>query len=481
MFIIRILYMDNSKEQIYTNDGLIKKLYDDVTYFDEYGTSIIIFLAVTILVFGIVVYYTIKIKIGEIKDDWANQRCHPNVIPIAGLINKPSDKSVVKFTEENFTYCLDNILTDGSLPTLQPLEFITNQLYSVYQGLGTDIVSSKEMINSINSNFTVFTRDIMNKLLNTVTPIQTFIIGVKDINSKFAGILTAALYTFLGSFETLQTLIGPISDVPRKCFDEDTLLVMDNGDKKKIKDIKVGDILLHNNEVVSTIQLSSNDTIMYNLYNIIVSGSHLVYHNNKWVCVVNHPNAVICDNYNKKYIYSLNVSHKLFIINNLCFSDWDEIMNITNIESLISKIKNIKKSHSHNIDYSFKKNDIHKYLEGGFSENTIINMRNGDSKSIKHVNVGDILENGENVYGKVEIKGDVPQYSYYLGKTIKFQGGDNQIIEYNNNIISTLNFTNHCKMKITNLYPKLYHLLTDKKYFYINNIKFYDYNSFIDF
>ena len=121
MFIIRILYMDNSKAPIYTNDKLIKKLYDNVTYFDEYGTSIIIFVFVTILVIFIVLYYTSKSKIGEIKDDWANQRCHPTVIPFAGIINKPDDKTVVEFTEENFTYCVDNILTDESGSLLQPL------------------------------------------------------------------------------------------------------------------------------------------------------------------------------------------------------------------------------------------------------------------------------------------------------------------------------------------------------------------------
>ena len=76
--------MDN-KPQNYTNDDLIKELYDNVTYFDEYGTSIIVFLVVTIVVIFIVLYYTSKIKFEEIKDDWANQRCHPAVIPIAGF------------------------------------------------------------------------------------------------------------------------------------------------------------------------------------------------------------------------------------------------------------------------------------------------------------------------------------------------------------------------------------------------------------
>lgn len=473
--------MDN-KPQNYTNDDLIKELYDNVTYFDEYGTSIIVFLVVTIVVIFIVLYYTSKIKFEEIKDDWANQRCHPAVIPIAGLINKPDDKSAIQFTEENFTYCVDNILTDGTAYLLKKLEFITKQLDKVYQGLGTDIHSSRGEVVSIRNNFEMFSREIMDKLVNTVIPIQTFMVGVKDINSKFVGILMAALYTFLGSFETLQTLLRPISNEPRKCFDEDTLFVMNNGVKKKIKHIKIGDILLHNNEVVSTIQLSSNNTTMYKLNNIIVSGSHMVYHNNQWICVSSHPDAAIYENYHKKYIYSLNVTHKIFIINHCIFSDWDEIIDNTktNIDCVIKKIIRIKKMHNIECDNTFENTDIHKYLEGGFSENTFINMLNGTKISIKDVNVGDTLANGENVYGKVQIKGDIPQFSYYLGGLLKFQGGDNQSIEYNNNIISTLTFKDNCKIKITNSHPKLYHLLTNKNYFYINNIKFYDYNYFID-
>ena len=209
----------DSKDQNYTNGELIKELYDDVTYFDEYGTSIIIFVVVTILLIIIVLYYTSKSKIGEIKDDWVKQRCHPFVIPFAGVINKPHNKSVVQFTEENFKYCIDNILTDISGYILQPLEFITTQLDSVYQGLGTDIQSGRGMMDYIRNKYSGFTREIMDKLLNSVVPIQTFIIGVKDINSKILGILTVALYTFLGSFETLQSLFQPISDIPRKFFD----------------------------------------------------------------------------------------------------------------------------------------------------------------------------------------------------------------------------------------------------------------------
>jgi hypothetical protein len=193
----------NSKDNIYTNDELIKKLYNNVTYFDEYGTSIIIFVGVTLIVISIVLYYTTKSKIGEIKDDWRNKRCHPLVIPFAGIINKPHNKSVIQFTEENFTFCVDNILNNISGNVLQPLDFLTNQLISVYQELGKDITAGRGMINYIRTNYSIFTREIMNKLLNSGIPVQLFINGIKNINLKIVDSLTKGLYSFLGEFETL--------------------------------------------------------------------------------------------------------------------------------------------------------------------------------------------------------------------------------------------------------------------------------------
>ena len=48
------------------------------------------------------------------------------------------------------------------------------------------------------------------------------------------------------------------------------------------------------------------------------------------------------------------------------------------------------------------------------------------------------------------------------------------------NILTTLDLDEKYK-RITNIKePKLYHLLTDKKTFTINNIKFFDYNSSVD-
>ena len=97
--------------------------------------------------------------------------------------------------------------------------------------------------------------------------------------------------------------------------------------------------------------------------------------------------------------------------------------------------------------------------------------------------IGDILENGEKIYGVVEINGKdlVNQYEYYLGKNVFIKGSPNLIIDNEkNNFISTINLDNIHKKIINKKEDKLYHLLTDKKSFYIEGIKFHHYNAYID-
>ena len=108
-------------------------------------------------------------------------------------------------------------------------------------------------------------------------------------------------------------------------------------------------------------------------------------------------------------------------------------------------------------------------------------MLNKECKNMKDIEIGDILENGEKVYGIVEINGKNihKQYIYDLGKTQTIKGGNNLLITNMNNKNNTMYF-NRKILRKEEEEDKLYHLLTDKKYFYINNIKIYDYNANID-
>ena len=137
-----------------------------------------------------------------------------------------------------------------------------------------------------------------------------------------------------------------------------------------------------------------------------------------------------------------------------------------------------KKSHFIN-----KLDEIHSKLDSGFKGDTKIKLKDGKLSDIKDINVGDILENGEEVYGIVEINGKNidDQFEYNLGKDLVVEGTSNLLIcDKKINHFSTLEFNKNNKKLLNKKHDKLYHLLTSKDSFYIENIRFYDYNASID-
>jgi hypothetical protein len=204
-----------------------------------------------------------------------------------------------------------------------------------------------------------------------------------------------------------------------------------------------------------------------------VSDSHIVNYKNEWMPVYKHPDSIKVAYYNEQYLYCLNTTNKTIMINNIIFTDWDEIY-----EKDIQEIKSNK---------YFKINElseIHGKLDGGFKGSTPIKIINGKYREIQNIIVGDILGNGEKVYGIVKINGKniKDQFKFILGDNLVFEGGPNLVIcdkKFPEN--STLEFNKNKKYKLDDNHNKLYHLLTDTTTFYICDTKFHDYNAEIDF
>ena len=88
----------------------ISNLYTNLTYFDDYSETIGIYVFITLVTILVCVYCYVMIRAETIKKDWINQRCKPNIIPFAGLINKPDNMSASEYTVENFSYCTNDIM-----------------------------------------------------------------------------------------------------------------------------------------------------------------------------------------------------------------------------------------------------------------------------------------------------------------------------------------------------------------------------------
>jgi len=480
----------NVSEKMKETLFFINETYDKLSYFDLYGNSVIIFIFVTLFVFVVFSYCKVMQTKEDIADDWTNQRCKPQNMLFAGLITHPEGTTALQYTSDNFQFCVQNILTNITGYALEPFQYMMKALTQIFTAISEAIQSIRDMLNKLRNNFKEFAQDVLSRILNIIIPIQKMLISLMDIFQKIQGTMTAGLYTMLGSYYTLQALMGAIlelivkvlialviiivglwilpftwpaaagmtvvflaiaiplaiiiyfmtevlhiksSAIPKlRCFDEDTLIPLSTSNKNKpIKDIEVGDKLLNGSYVTAKIKVTSANMKIYKLNNIIVSESHLVKYNNKWIRVNEHPDAEEIK-YNKDFLYCLNTSNKVIELNDIVFSDWDEI--IDDKFSLLNKEnKNIE-----NLE------NIHEFLDDGFEENTLIKL-NKTEKVIKEIKIGDILENGSVVYGLVEI--DARKLRKY---------------------------------RINNSSNKLYHLLTIDGSLKINSVDVKDYNNLID-
>jgi hypothetical protein len=483
--------MTNNIKDININDTrvFVNNIYDKLSYFDIYGNSVIIFIFMTLFVFIVFSYCKVIQKKQDIADDWVNQRCKPQNMLFAGLITHPEDTTAFKYTSDNFQYCIQDILQNITGYALEPFQFMIKSLTQVFTSLSNAIQQIREITNKIRNSFKDFTEDIVSRILNVMIPIQKMFIALMDVFQKIQGTMTSGLYTMLGTYYTLQALMGAILEliikvlvalviiivglwispftwgaaasmtavflaisiplsiiiyfmtevlhiktakIPKlRCFDEFTCITLINSNKIYIKDVQVGDKLENGSYVTSKIKVTSSNMKIYILNNIIVSGSHLVKYNSKWIRVNEHPNAEEIK-YDKPFLYCLNTSNKIIELNKIVFSDWDEIVD-NKLQILNKKNKNI-----HNLE------NIHEYLDDGFEENTEIKLHK-TKKKIKEIKIGDILENGTIVYGLVEVD------------AIKLR-----------------------KYRTNKVPSKLYHLLTTDGSLKINLVDVKDYNNLID-
>ena len=508
----------------------IENIYKNLTYLDQYGGSVMSLILITIVVLLIGGYCYAMIHAKQIRSNWQTDKCKLQVMPFAGFINAPKGTSWTDYTAQNFQQCLNSIQSTVAGEALEPITFITNLMASVVNELKSAINSVRAMFDKVRTFFQSVATEIMGRIINVMIPLQQIIIALKDFFGKCQGAMTAGLFTLMGAFYTMQALMGAIAQmiitilillavvvmilwavpftwgaagamtaiflgisIPMviilafmldklkvkpdlslptiKCFDKNTELWLQDGSKKKIIDINVGDVLVDNNIVTACIKVTSENSQMYNLNGILVSDSHFVKYMNNWTHVSSHPQSIKINSYGEPFLYCLNTTKKVIQVNDILFADWDDLYE----DFLLDALDN------HNLKDT---SDIHKHLDGGFISTTHICLENGSTKYIKDIQVGDILFDNIKVYGTVVIDGSnlFEQYQINLGNNKHIEGGG-KLHMYNMLLDSRVDFSSNREhiSPFVNKCDKLYHLLTNKNMFLVKNSIFFDYNACIDF
>lgn len=447
-------------------------LYDNQTYFDLYGSTIMIFIFLTLFVFFFYTYFQIIQQKQYIINNWANLRCNPKYIPFAGYITHPEGKTAFEYTSENFQYCLQNVLVNTSGESVNHIQYIINNLISVFMPLQSMFINIKVSLNEAQGIMSASLYTILGSYLTLKSLIDSIaelsikmliiasivILGLWTVpfawpvaaSATTAFLVISALLTVIITFMT-DVLHIKSSDIPhlRRCFDKNTLIKMHNGSFKKIADIAVGEYLENGIKVTAKFKVDSKNLKMFRLNGVIVSETHIVKYNNNWIPISNHPSAIeILDEYTEPFLYCLNTSNKEICINNTFFTDWDELYD-EQLEKVTTFIdEQYETTDLKNID---KRGNIHKYLDKGYEKDAIVYLSDNTKKPISKIKIGDKMSTNGIVYGIVEIE------------------------------TSDIDLNNKNRLQVNLGNTKLYHLLVTNKIFETNGKILRDYNDNVDF
>ena len=286
-------------------------------------------LAFAIYIAG-VFYYS---QVAQIKANWPLYRCNPMYMPLADNM------------EENFVYCIQSMQTNFMGYLLQPLTFITNSLGGMLGNFMDEINSIRAMFDKIRTFFSSIIQSVFGVFLNLVIEFQRITIGIKDLIGKTIGIMVSLMYVIDGSIKTMNsTWNGPPGQLVRalgSCFHPNTMLKLENGNIKSMKDIDLGDVLA-DGSIVESVMKIDNKIKQVPLYlikgegvngdDIYVTGSHLVFDKNinKFIKVENYKKAVLSKVETKWFSCLITNNHKIPIGNEL-FWDWEDHFVKTNL------------------------------------------------------------------------------------------------------------------------------------------------------
>lgn len=484
------------------------KLYEKQGFLDRYNGSVFLMIFILLCFFVVFSYFYVRKHLGYIRANWTSERCSPVVIPFAGFINGSPDKSSFDYTAENFNHCVSNVIKDLGNVATEPIKAVVHILNSIFGDLGKAIDDIRKIIDKVRVGVEDFSRDIMQRILLVVIPIQKLIIKIKDVMGKSHATLVAGMFTGMGALyftisvmgviygfltafmvtlasmvailwatfqwpeaiaaTTLTTVISiPIGLIDTAlgeilsmsgmshCFKKGTLIRASNGTLYSIESLPLGTQLYGGGKVTSLLKLSAKEQTMYRLGNVVVSGTHQVKYEKEWIFVQNHPDAIEIpeEEFEDEFIYCLNTSKKSVNIGDYTFMDWDEVN-----DNVMSKLGCVNKE------------DIYYAHENGFHPATLIETKDRGYIRMCDIDVGDILKRGEKVIGTVKIMNDkeLHDYGWFLGT---------------DGLSSIQNLGEKRKNLVTNNEKPEYltHLLIDKEYFYIGDCKLFDYNKNIDF
>lgn len=408
---------------------------------------------------------TIK-KASEIAENWPEYRCRPSVIPFASQLTGGKVNTLTNGIECLLTFYIKPYVTAFISPFIQFFE----RILEVIVDLVNSVQNIRKMFHYMRESIRGFLLDIATMFYGYAKKLSYMVNRMMDTFNKIFRVFENIMYSLGYAIYTVAAIWNsPIGGVARFfCFHKNTLVTMEDNSKKYINKIVPGDKIKKGGCVLAIHSFTGKNVKMYLYDNIIVSSSHLVYENDKWIRVSNSKKSIPLDT-SENEIFCLTTKTGKIMINNILFSDYLEIENSDDMNEMMNMI----------MDYINKEKNVRNkkitkkcFKVWGFEKDTPVKTING-VKKIKNLKIGDKLDDKNIVEGITKI----------YGKNIKLYNYKNTVLTGNNivkNINNKWSLIKDVGNPISNKKYSLYNIFTTSGSIFINNIEYKDYEQVKD-
>jgi len=262
----------------------------------------------------------------DIQMNWAQYRCQPQMMPLAGLFGYS--------VNENFEFCLQQIIQEST-------KGITGPFASGMFGFSSILMNLMNSANSFRTMLATLVGGVI-KIINEFKARMTAMMGrvkltasrMKTLMYRVYGTMFAVIYMGISA----QTGISNFGDtfifkfIDTFCFPPDQVIKLQNGESYPISEIQVNDILEGGHKVETIYKFQADGQEMVELRPttgepIQVSSNHFLKHNGKWIMAKDHPQAVSMGGWaggKEMPLFCLTTHDHLLPVGPYMFADYDE-------------------------------------------------------------------------------------------------------------------------------------------------------------
>ena len=280
------------------------------------------FVYVNMAYLALIFVISIFLRLQEIRKNWPKYRCNPVYMPFADDVSK------------NFTHCVQNMQANYMGYLLQPIWTTISSMPSMATDTMGSLQNFRKMIAFIRDSFGGIMGSVMGIFVNLVFEFQKITIAIKDSVAKLSGTVVTFMYMMDGVRMTLGSVwSGPPGQMTRSlCFHPETLVTLQDGEKKAMKNVCLGNVLNNGSRVIGTMCIANeNEEAMFRVpiqsdgSSVLVTGAHYILNCNmgKYIRVRDHPDAVPVRDVPTEFACLITDDHKI-CIGDREFWDWDD-------------------------------------------------------------------------------------------------------------------------------------------------------------